>query len=194
MSNGSIEESSKKEKKQAVKLNEHRESLKKNPNAYTVDLERKWETLVRILKASRYHKMDLKNPECVDLARDITMAIFNAQGCKPYFHIDSDLPFCWNVPSKWYKNYIYYEWGHMNSIHNHANKAKIIKNLCLQSQRCNQHIQSALDIEELKKYGGKLEEVINKNQASFAALHASDEWKALEDRLIPFRSRGFKED
>lgn len=192
MSNETEKKIPKKRKKTEYKLNDHRKSLMDNPNAYTEHLKEKSLTLIDILKGSGYHKMDRSKPESELLALDITMAIFNAQGCKPYFHIEGELPFCWNVTKEWGKNYIVYEWGHMNSKHNHDKKAKVLKNLCLQSQRCNQHIQSGLDIEDLKKYGGKIEEVIIKNQDSFEKLYNSQEWKLLEERLNNFKSRAIK--
>ncbi|WP_034944202.1 hypothetical protein [Erwinia oleae] len=177
--------------KEKLRLKKHREKLRDNPTAYTQDMERKSVTLVSLLKKSGYNKMDKNNPRCLQLAYDITMAIFEAQGCKPYFHIDSDLPYCWNVPAKWNLNYIYYEWGHMKSRHNHEKKADDIKNLCLQSQRCNQHIQSGLDTEDLKIYGGKLAEIIDKNEASFKKFYASPKWVKLEERLFEFKSRPY---
>jgi len=177
--------------KKKLMLQQHREALKRNKEAYTKDLNRKSVTLVSLIKKSGFNKMDKNNPECLDLAKNITLIIFKAQNYKPYFHIESELSYCWNVPSKWDLDYIYYEWGHMRSRHNHAREADNIKNLCLQSQRCNQHIQSGLDIEDLKIYGGKLAEVINKNEASFKILFSSPEWEDLERELDKFKSRPY---
>ncbi len=61
------------------------------------------------------------------------------------------------------------------------------KNLCLMSPRCNQHIQSSMNIDELLVYGGALEAVIRKNLAARQALFASEKWKSLVARLSRFK-------
>ena len=58
------------------------------------------------------------------------------------------LPFCWNSPKDWDKDYIRYEWGHLRS-RNLNGDAHQIENICLQSARCNQHVQTSMDIAEV---------------------------------------------
>ena len=87
----------------------------------------------------------------------------------------------------WDVNYIKYEWGHLRSINQNPDSAFDVENLCLMSARCNQHIQSSLDIDELLAYGGALESVIRRNMAARDDLFASEEWKSLLTRLSKFK-------
>lgn len=71
------------------------------------------------------------------------------------FHVEgTELPLCWNSPKDWEKDYIKYEWGHLLSRNQNAATADRIENLALYSARCNQHIQTSLDVQELMIYGG----------------------------------------
>jgi hypothetical protein len=78
-------------------------------------------------------------------------AIFATQDEKPFFHVDGELLYCWNAPKDWDKDYIRYEWGHLSS-RNQNKVAHNIQNLCLQSARCNQHVQTSMDIDEVLKW------------------------------------------
>ena len=168
-----------------VTLHSHRKNLQKNPLAYSEDIERCYTTVVKHLKDAGYKSITLNRaPQEIQEYVDL---LFLAQDQRPYFHIETSsmLPFCWNSPSKngWDINYIKYEWGHLQSINQNEGTAHNIENLCLQSARCNQHIQSSLNVDELKAYGGKLEEVIIKNELSRKQLFESDQWKDLLNRL-----------
>jgi len=164
-----------------ITLLEHRKNLKGNSLSYSEDIERCYKTVVKHLKDAGYKRVTL-NRAPTEIKKFVDL-IFLAQDKKPYFHINtpSMLPFCWNAPSNggWDVNYIKYEWGHLNSRNQNGQEAHNIENLCLQSARCNQHIQSSLNINELKAYGGKLEEVINKNALSRSQLFNSIEWGSL---------------
>ena len=168
-------------------LLQHRQELAANPVAYTKDLSRAAQTLTPHLKKAGYGllKASQGGPERDHFVR----LIFRAQCERPFFHVEAPLPYCWNAPSKggWDVNYIKYEWGHLRSINQNPDSAFHVENLCLMSARCNQHIQSSMNIDELLVYGGALEAVIQKNFAARRALFVSDEWKTLLSRLERFR-------
>lgn len=166
-------------------LLEHRENLKNNIQAYEVDIERCYGTVVKHLKDVGYKHITLNRAE--PIIKKFVDLIFEAQDRKPFFHIESStgLPYCWNSPYKngWDIDYIKYEWGHLQSRNQNGDAAHCAQNLCLQSARCNQHIQSSMNVNELKEYGGKLEQVIDKNLKNREKLFASCEWKALLGEL-----------
>jgi hypothetical protein len=174
-------------------LLQHREELAANPAAYTQDLERATNTtLVGHLKAAGYGSMTGKHG--ADERREFVRLIFHAQGERPFLHIEAALPYCWNSPNKrrggyndWRFNYIRYEWGHLLSKNQNQTAALHIENLCLMSARCNQHIQSSMNIEDLLTYGGALETVIKKNLRARRVLFSSVEWCALLERLEVYR-------
>ena len=166
-------------------LLEHRKNLMCNPQAYTFDIERCYSTVVKHLKDAGFTKITLNRaPKEI---KEFVNLILESQSSKPFFHINSDsgLPFCWNSPAKdgWDIDYIKYEWGHLRSKNQNGSSALCAQNLCLQSARCNQHIQSSMNIEELKEYGGKLEAVINKNQSSRESLFQTNQWITLINRM-----------
>lgn len=165
----------------------HRQELAANPAAYTHDLERVAGTLVNHLKKSGYRRL---TASCTKAERrEFVNLIFRSQGEKPFLHIGAPLPYCWNSPyhGGWDFDYIRYEWGHLRSINQNASNAYDIENLCLMSARCNQHIQSSMNIDELLTYGGALEEVIRNNLAARKQLFESNDWKSLLSRLERFR-------
>lgn len=166
-------------------LRTHRESLRSNPNRYTHDLERTIKTIVPHLGRSGYPRIaHLKayTESREQILRELIHLIFEAQQSLPYLHIESSngLPFCWNRPADWKHDYIRYEWGHLHSLNlDEGGRAHDIKNLCLMSARCNQHIQSSLNIEDLLEYEGKLAERIRLNNESRSALFKSKRWNEL---------------
>lgn len=166
-------------------LLEHRTDLKNNSAVYEQDIERCYSSVVKHLKDAGYIKITL-NRASEDIKTFVDL-IFEAQDRRPFLHIESEsgLPFCWNSPYKngWDINYIKYEWGHLHSRNQNGELAHNVQNLCLQSARCNQHIQSSMDIEELKAYGGKLEVIIDENLRKRKVLFSSNEWKDLLSRL-----------
>ncbi len=116
---------------------------------------------------------------------DLVRCLFKTQDDFPFFWVDAGLPNCWNHPKDWGLDYIKYEWGHVHPKHQDGNVAGLLENLCLMSARCNNHIQSALTIEELldifggSKIGRRLEAVM----ARRARLFASEEWQELKCSL-----------
>src|SRR6266480_2271261 len=157
-------------------LLQHRQELAANPEAYSRGLKRAARTLAPHLKKAGF---PLLTPTRSEAERwEFVQLIFGAQGERPFFHIDALLPYCWNAPSHdgWDINYIKYEWGHLRSINQNPENAFNAENLCLMSPRCNQHIQSSMNIDELLVYGGALEAVIRKNLVARQALFASEKW------------------
>ena len=168
-------------------LREHRVAIINNPNAYTNDLKRCERTLFikdnrtkqrKDPSISNLTEAKLKKFNLSHLSEQLIKLLFKAQNNKPFFHIEkSPLPMCWNAPKDWDKDYITYEWGHLHS-HNQLsdNYTETFENTCLQSARCNQHIQTSMDIDELLIYGGELSQVIHRNLESRAKLFSSQEW------------------
>ncbi len=170
-------------------LLEHRQNLKNNERMYIEDIERCYSTVVNHLKNAGYKKITYNRAS--NEIKEFVNLIFDAQHKKPFLHIESEigLPFCWNSPYKdgWSYNYIRYEWGHLNSRNQNKETAHDIENLCLQSARCNQHIQSSMNITELKEYGGKLEKVIDENLKRREDLFKTQHWKELLKKMEEWR-------
>lgn len=167
-------------------LRAHREALAANPDAYTADLPRLRETAVGHLKRFGFSRVTRRR--CPSLIDTFVEAIFAAQQYRPFFHIDSPLPFCWNAPKDWNKNYIRYEWGHLRS-RNQNEDAHQIENICLQSARCNQHVQTSLDIDEVLHWlegspvASRVRAVLDCRQRLFA----SEAWHKLLTDLERYR-------
>jgi hypothetical protein len=165
-----------------MNLNEHRKSIEKNPIVYSTDLEddRLVKTLINHIKddfpAVRFNKKKKL------ILKEIVTLIFETQDHRPFFHVeDTELPLCWNGPKNWECNYIKYEWGHLLSRNqNSVNEKSILENLGLYSARCNQHIQSSLNIQELMLYGGLISQRITNVLTKRRILFESPRW----DRII----------
>jgi len=166
----------------------HRVALSKNPMAYTFSLERErlGRTAVAHLKKCGYRRVT--RDRCALLVDEFIDKIFATQDQKPFFHIESELPYCWNAPKDWGKDFIVYEWGHLRS-RNQNNNPYQIDNLCLQSARCNQHIQTSMDIKEVLKWldGSRVADRINYVLNKRELLFASDEWKQLVIKLDQYK-------
>jgi hypothetical protein len=160
-------------------------ALAANPNAYDADLTRVCKTLVPHLKRCGYRRVGSKDAQF--LVRDIVENIFGAQDRRPLFHVDAHLPYCWNAPGGWKYNYIRYEWGHLRS-RNQNEDAEHIENLALCSARCNQHIQTSMDIDEVRDWlagsrvAGRIDDVLTRR----AQLTQSQPWVDLCERLKQF--------
>ena len=167
-------------------LRAHREALAANPLAYSYDFPRLRETAVNHLRQCGFNRVTLTR--CPKLVDQFVALIFESQDRLPFFHVEGHLPFCWNSPKAWDKNYISYEWGHVRS-RNQNQDAHQIDNLCLQSARCNQHIQTSMDIEEVilwlagSPVAERARQVLNKRKELFA----SENWKNLLKELESFR-------
>jgi hypothetical protein len=119
------------------------------------------------------------------LRRDIVTSIFSTQDYKPFFWTEGALPFCWNDPKDWDKDYIKYQWGHLNPRNSIADGTGKVEDLCLMSARCNNHIQSSLPIADLQEYfrgsatGLRIQRVLEKRNALFA----STDWQRIMSEL-----------
>ena len=96
------------------------------------------------------------------------------------FHVEgTELPLCWNSPKDWEKDYVKYEWGHLLSRNQNAAAADRIENLALYSARCNQHIQTSLDVQELMIYGGIIAQRVSIVLTRRRQLFTKAEWLAV---------------
>jgi hypothetical protein len=169
-----------------MKLIDHRMNLAKNGDAFTYDIfrtpERTIKTLIPHLKAAGH--VNITFTKHYDLLKEIILLLFEAQDYTPFFHIEgTELPLCWNRPSDWDINYVKYEWGHIHSINRNKEIAFSIKNLGLYSARCNQHIQSSMDVQELMVYGGVLANRITTVLTKRRFLFNSEKWITIEKVL-----------
>lgn len=172
-------------------LLEHRLSIKKNKLAYEYELsnniERLSMTLLRHLNNGEYRGLTIKRVGPV--VKTLIGYIFDAQDRVPMFHVEgTELPLCWNSPKNWDADYIKYEWGHLLSKNQNVDDVKNnnIENIALYSARCNQHIQSSMNIHELMVYGGVLANRISLVLTKRKMLFLSDEWKSSIGELNSF--------
>ena len=171
---------------EARTLRAHRETLAKNPTAYIADLVRVRKTAVHHLKTSGFVRVT--RSRCAPLVDRFVEALFDTQDRMPFFHVDNALPYCWNAPKDWDKDYIRYEWGHLSS-RNQNEDAHNIQNLCLQSARCNQGVQTSMDISEILFWldGSRVAERVRAVLDRRQRLFSSNSWKDLLSELSRFR-------
>jgi hypothetical protein len=166
------------------KLFEHRRAIAKNPAAYTFEIDHNIDRLTRtLIPYIRFSGFKAKKHSLV-LSRMIVM-LFEAQEQRPIFHVEgTELPLCWNSPGDWDKDCIKYEWGHLKSKNQNPTDIFGIENFALYSARCNKHIQSSMNIEELMVYGGILAQRISNVLTKRRNLFASQVWHAAIAELI----------
>jgi hypothetical protein len=171
----------------AETLRVHRMALAHNPRrTYEFDLERVRKTAVNRLKQCGFRRVTKRR--CGPLVDRFVDLVFKTQDWRPFFHVEGPLPFCWNAPKDWHRDYVRYEWGHLRS-QNQNEDSHQIENLCLQSARCNQHIQTSMDIEEVREWlhgsavAARIDAVLERRRNLFQ----SAEWKALLAELEGFR-------
>lgn len=163
-----------------MKLIEHRKIINENSSAYEKDLESE-----RLVKTIINHiREDFPNVRFdktkKEILKKIVLLLFEAQDKRPFFHVEgTELPLCWNRPADWDTDYIKYEWGHLLSRNQRPEKKSSIENIGLYSARCNQHIQSSMNIQELMVYGGLLAQRISNVLTERRKLFISEEWKNL---------------
>lgn len=181
------------EKEETIKrLEDHRKNISlKGEEAYYNDKEklRLARNVVKYFILSGYPYFTRRLKEGKELTLKFVEIIFTLQCKRPFFHVENSQGkvMCWNRPSLWDKDYIMYEWGHLKSINQNGDDAHKLENLCLQSARCNQHIQTSLDVEELKIYGGKLEAIIEDHLKRRDYFFSNDpSWKEFLDQLAEF--------
>lgn len=158
-------------------LRRHREALARNPFAYELDRPRLSRTVVPHLKRCGYLRAGRR--DAADAVDVVVGLLFEAQGRHPMFSDEGPLPYCWNRPQHWELDYIRYEWGHLNS-RNQNEDADGLTNLSIQSARCNQHIQTSMDILEVKGWlaGSAVDARIDRVLDARARLFASSTWQA----------------
>ena len=171
---------------QRFTLREHRQALRANPNAFLHDLPRAKRTVISHLRNCGYSLLSVARPP--PPIEEYVEAIFDTQARQPFFNVPSELPYCWNSPKDWDKNYIRYEWGHLDS-RNQCDAPDNITNLCLQSARCNQHIQTSLNIDEVQDWlqGSPVAHRVSEVMQARDALFTSPRWKDLLASLAVYR-------
>jgi hypothetical protein len=168
-------------------LLEHREVLLSNPNRYTQDAER----AIMQFAQSAYKNIGNQGSnkkKLIPLYQKLGQLVIEAQGYKPLYDYESDLPRAWNSPMKggWKLNYIKYEIGHLISVNNGGSFKP--ENLSFQSARCNQHVQTSMNYNETTEYA-YIEEVRNRVNNLFI-LHKSKEWLDIINYLNLFQYKG----
>ncbi len=163
----------------ANKLIDHRQSIAKNVDSYTYEIENNIDRLIRtLIPYLRSSGVKLSSVRHKDSLATIIKMLFDAQEQRPIFHVEgTDLPLCWNSPGDWDKNYIKYEWGHLRSKNQNQTDIFSVENFALYSARCNKHIQSSMNIEELMIYGGILAQRISNVLTKRRILFASQNWQ-----------------
>jgi hypothetical protein len=135
------------------------------------------ENLIKHIKASDVSVSPRKH--VLSLAKAIAL-LFEAQDQRPIFHVKgTELPLCWNRVVDCDKPYIKYEWGHLRSKNQNPEDVVGLADLALYSARCNQHIQSSMNIEELMIYGGVLAQRISNVLTKRRVLFVSQEWQSV---------------
>ena len=173
-----------------MKLRGHRENLNNNPQYLTHDVfnktDRVIKTLIPHLRNIGYR--GVSPTKCKQLLHNIVLMLFKTQDNCPMFHVEgTELPLCWNRPNDWNLDYIKYEWGHLRSFNQSEEAAHKVINLGLYSARCNQHIQSSMDINELMIYGGILAQRISNVLTKRRNLFLSTEWQRAISELETFK-------
>jgi hypothetical protein len=168
-------------------LRAHRQALAQNPDIYEQDIPRLSETLASHLRKAGFNSATTRAAK--PLVDKMVQLLFDAQTRHPLFHVESDLPFCWNAPQYWDTNYIRYEWGHLRSRNQNAD-AEDPTNLALCSARCNQHVQTSMDIDEVRDWlrGSRIADRIDEVLSHRATLFESAKWNDLLEELRLLKS------
>lgn len=167
-----------------MKLIEHRQVINNNPEAYETDLngDRLVKSIINHIRED-FEGVRFDSKKKVIL-KEIVLLLFEAQEHRSFFHVEgTELPLCWNRPADWDIDYIKYEWGHLLSQNQRPEKSSSIENIGLYSARCNQHIQSSMNIQELMVYGGLLAQRISNVLTKRRILFVSEKWKELLEEL-----------
>lgn len=167
-----------------MKLIEHRQVINSNPNAYETDLksDRLEKSIINHIRTD-FEGVRFDNKKKAVL-KELVLLLFEAQEHRPFFHVEgTELPLCWNRPADWDIDYIKYEWGHLLSQNQRPEKSSSIENIGLYSARCNQHIQSSMNIQELMVYGGLLAQRISNVLTNRRLLFSSEKWCKLIEEL-----------
>lgn len=169
-------------------LREHRVALAENPLAYERDLDRLSRSILPHLKRCGLRGVGSDEPH--PLVHEVVALLFEAQGRRPLFHVEARLPFCWNAPKDWNLDHVRYEWGHLRS-RNQNEDADQLENLALCSARCNQHIQTSMDIAEVRDWlaGSRVAARIDEVLVNRERLFGSTRWQGLRAQLGALSAR-----
>jgi hypothetical protein len=157
-------------------LQEHRQLLKKsNGRIHKSEQERLYSTVKPHLIKAGVKSLRTKSEYIICFVN----MIIDTQDGQPFFWIDSKLPFCWNNPRDWSKyEYIRFQWGHLEPT-NSLTDCNQLENLCLQSARCNNQIQSSMPLRDLKElfFGSKTYDRIIEVEEKRRTLFNTSGWK-----------------
>jgi hypothetical protein len=164
-------------------LTAHRANLSANPICFSQDKERAITNWMKHCWAFVKIHSPLKKSQADSILREMAELVFDAQGGQPLFQFNmgsTGLPTAWNRPQDGDKDYIRYEVGHIHPQLEGGESNP--ENLTFQSARCNQHIQSSLDIDEVLEYFQD-NEVVLQRMNSLRELHHSTHWNYLKSQL-----------
>lgn len=170
-----------------MSLREHRENLT-HIDPTLAEISRLQKTIEPHIRACGYVVGKKGVPK--RLKKIYINLILETQDYKPFFWIESDLPFCWNAPKNFDKKYIVYEWGHLLPRGDDDDNVHTLENLCLMSSRCNNQIQSGMPIKDLilpfrgSLVGNRIDYVLKKR----TILFKSTEWRKTKNDLSHYRS------
>jgi len=179
--------------KAKITLNEHRRLLVGNKECFEEpsELERcfdRWAEHVwpwlkeQLLSKGIKTKKKEKKPTLISMAE----LVFEAQERKPFFQFncENDLPLAWNGPARggFAADFIKYQIGHLEPRNNGGQSNP--ENLCFMSERCNQHIQSSLPIEEVMSAYFSDNSEVKGRWENLKELHESKEWNDLRSSLL----------
>jgi len=161
-------------------LTEHRQNLKDNNNVFAEDKQRAITNWANHCWSYVKQHGKLTKKQATPILQHMAEMVWEAQNGQPLFQFDapsSGLPMSWNRPQDGELNYIRYEIGHIHPQLEGGESNP--ENLTFQSARCNQHIQSSLDIDEVMEYFDNISPVqVRMNKLN--ELHHSDEWIELK--------------
>jgi len=158
-------------------LQKHRENLAQNDLRFSQDKDRAIENWVKEALKEVNTTNNNRNQAKIILNYLANM-VWEAQGGVPLFQFDSNsnLPMSWNRPQDGEKNYIRYEIGHM--ISRNCGGGSNVENLCFQSARCNQHIQTSLSLNEVVEAYFSHNQIVLDRINALTALYQSETWQA----------------
>ena len=166
------------------KLLEHRKLLITNPNHNTAGYPRFKESTIKKLYANFGIHKRCKGKANKDLIKtyfgDLIDMVWEAQDKIPFFggYDTNGLPWHWNNPvasqgrPNFATDYVELQYGHILSRNNHGQDRH--DNFTIQSARCNNHIQTSLNLSEAIICCPR-QEVIDRYK-KIKQLHNSDKW------------------
>ena len=164
-------------------LTEHRKNISDNKDAFVQDKDRAIANWIKHCWTYVRSHGSLSKRESTPILEEMAELVWNAQMGMPLFQFNASstgLPMSWNRPQDGELNYIRYEIGHIHPQLEGGESNP--ENLTFQSARCNQHIQSSLDIDEVMTYFDNVSEVKSRMN-HLNDLYHSEIWTSLKDSL-----------